>query len=161
LISQATDPANGLLHFTNLGGVHGKGLEFEFSAKRPSGWEGRLSYTVQESHGSLDGESLSNSPRHLAKVNLIAPLLGKKLFASFEGQEISRRLTVLDSAVGGSFVANATLYSRELLGKLRVSASLYNLFDKHYADPVGQEIQGASVVQDGRTFRVKLTYRFW
>jgi outer membrane receptor for ferrienterochelin and colicins len=161
LISQATDPANGFLHFTNLGGVHGKGLEFEFSAKRPSGWEGRLSYTVQESHGSLDGELLSNSPKHLAKVSLIAPLLGKKLFASFEGQEISRRLTVLHGAVGGSFVANATLYSKELLGKLRVSASLYNLFDKHYADPVGQEIRGASVVQDGRTFRVKLTYRFW
>jgi outer membrane receptor protein involved in Fe transport len=116
---------------------------------------------LQESHSSLDGDSLSNSPRHLAKINLIAPLLAKKLFASFEGQEISRRLTVLDTTVGGSFVANATLYSKDLLGKLRVSASLYNLFNKRYAEPVGQEIQGASVVQDGRAFRVKLTYRFW
>lgn len=160
LISQATDPANGLIHFANLNGVRGKGLEFELSTKRPSGWEGRLSYTLQESHSSLSGGPLSNSPRHLAKANLIVPLLPKKLFASFEGQEISRRLTVLGSAVGGSFVANATLYSKELLGKLRVSASLYNLFDKYYADPVGQEIQGASVVQDGRTFRVKLTYPF-
>jgi len=160
LISQATDPANGLIHFVNLDGVRGKGLEFQFSVKHPNGWEGRLSYTLQESHSSLDAESLSNSPRHLAKVNLIAPLLPKKLFASFEGQEISRRLTVLDTIVGGAFVANATLYSKDLLGKLRVSASLYNLFNKRYAEPVGQEIQGASVVQDGRTFRVKLTYRF-
>jgi iron complex outermembrane receptor protein len=160
LISQATDPANGLIHFVNLDGVRGKGLEFQFSVKHPNGWEGRLSYTLQESHNSLDSESLSNSPRHLAKVNLIAPLLPKKLFASFEGQEISRRLTVLDTMVGGSFVANATLYSKDLLGKLRVSASLYNLFNKRYAEPVGQEIQGASVVQDGRAFRVKLTYRF-
>lgn len=161
LISQATDPTNGFLHFVNLDGVRGKGLEFQFSAKRPSGWEGRLSYTLQESHSSLDGDPLSNSPRHLAKVNLIAPLLPKKLFASFEGQEISRRLTVVGTEVGGAFVANATLYSKELLRKLRVSASLYNLLNKHYADPVGQEIPGASVVQDGRTFRVKLTYRFW
>jgi len=160
LISQDTDPANGLIHFVNLNGVRGKGLEFQFSVKHPNGWEGRLSYTLQESHNSMDSESLSNSPRHLAKVNLIAPLLPKKLFASFEGQEISRRLTVLDTMVGGSFVANATLYSKDLLGKLRVSASLYNLFNKRYAEPVGQEIQGASVVQDGRTFRVKLTYRF-
>ena len=161
LISQATDPANGLIHFANLEGVRGKGLEFVLSAKRPSGWEGRLSYTLQGSHGSLNGETLSNSPRHLAKFNLIAPLLRNKLFASFEAQEISRRLTVVNTGLGGSFVANATLYSKDLLGKLRISASLYNLFDKHYADPVGQEIQGASVVHDGRTFRVKLTYRLW
>jgi outer membrane receptor for ferrienterochelin and colicins len=159
LISQSTDPANGLIHFANLDNVHNKGLEFELSTKRPSGLEGRLSYTLQESHSSLSGAPLSNSPRHLAKVNLIVPLLPKKLFATFEGQEISRRLTVFGTQVGGSFVANATISSRDLLGRLRVSASLYNLFNKHYADPAGQEIQGAYVVQDGRTFRVKLTYR--
>ena len=160
LISQTTDPRTGLIRFSNLEDVHGKGLEFELSEKRPSGWEGRLSYTLQESHSPLDGEPLSNSPRHLAKVNLIAPLLPKKLFASFEGQEISRRLTVFQTALGGAFVANATLSSKDLLGKLRVSASLYNLFDKHYADPVGQGFRGGSVVQDGRMFRVKLTYQF-
>ena len=160
LISQSTDPANGLFHFANLDGVRGKGLEFQISAKRPSGWEGRLSYTLQESHSTPGGEPLSNSPRHLAKINLIAPLFRDKLFASFEGQEMSRRLTVIETLVGGSFVANATLYSKDLLGKLRLSASLYNLFNKRYADPVGQEIQGASVIQDGRTFRVKLTYGF-
>ena len=160
LISQSIDPANGLIHFVNLDGVRSKGLEFQYSIKRPDGWEGRLSYTVQESHSLLDSESLSNSPRHLAKVNLIAPLLQRKLFMSFEGQEISRRLTVVGTEIGGSFVANATLYSKDILGRLRVSASLYNLFNKRYADPVGQEFQQPSIVQDGRTFRVKLVYRF-
>jgi outer membrane receptor for ferrienterochelin and colicin len=160
LISQATGPANGLIHFANLDSVRNKGLEFELSTKRPSGWEGRLSYTLQESHSSLSGGPLSNSPRHLAKANLIVPLLPKKLFASFEGQEISRRLTVVDTQVGSSFVANATLYSKDLLGKLRASASICNLFNKRYADPVGQEFQQPSLVQDGRTFRVKLTYPF-
>ena len=160
LISQGTDPANGMIHFANLDNVRNKGLEFELSTKRPSGWEGRLSYTLQESHSSLSGEPLSNSPRHLAKANLIVPLLPKKLFASFEGQEISRRITVVDTEVGGSFVANATLYSRLLVGKLRAAASIYNLFNKRYADPVGQEFQQPSIVEDGRPFRVKLTYPF-
>jgi outer membrane receptor for ferrienterochelin and colicins len=160
LISQRTDPANGLIQFANLDGIRGKGLEFELSAKPQSGWEGRLSYTLQESHSSLDGEPLTNSPRHLAKFNLIAPLIQKKLFASFEGQEISRRLTEADGKIGGAFVANATLYSQHLPGNLKVSASVYNIFNKHYADAVGQEIQGANIVQDGRTFRVKLTYLF-
>ena len=160
LISQTIDPANGMIHYANLDGVRGEGLQFQVSEKRPSGWEGRLSYTLQGSHSTPDGQSLSNSPRHLAKVNLIAPLFRDKLFASFEGQEMGRRLTVLQTRVGGAFVANATLYSQNLLGKLSVSASIYNLFDKRYADPVGQEIQDASVIQDGRTFRVKLTYGF-
>jgi outer membrane receptor for ferrienterochelin and colicins len=159
LISQSTDPANGLVHFTNLEGIRSKGMEFQFSDKRPSGWEERLSYTVQESHSSLDGDPLSNSPRHLAKANLIVPWFGKKLFTSFEGQEISRRLTVANTEIGGAFVANATLYSQQLPGRLRLSASLYNLFNKHYADPVGQEFKQPSIMQDGRTFRVQLTWR--
>jgi outer membrane receptor for ferrienterochelin and colicins len=159
LISQSTDPANGLIHFTNLEGIRSKGMEFQFSDKRPSGWEERLSYTVQESHSSLDGDPLSNSPRHLAKANLIVPWFGKKLFTSFEGQEISRRLTVANTEIGGAFVANATLYSQQLPGRLRLSASLYNLFNKHYADPVGQEFKQPSIMQDGRTFRVQLTWR--
>jgi iron complex outermembrane receptor protein len=87
--------------------VHGKGLEFQLSEKRPSGWEGRLSYTVQASRSQLDNDTLTNSPKHLAKINLIAPLWSKKLFASFEGQEVSRRETVKETSLGGFFIANA------------------------------------------------------
>jgi iron complex outermembrane receptor protein len=160
LISQATDPANGLIHFQNLDGIHTKGLELQLAEKRPSGWEGRLSYTVQESHSSMDNENLSNSPRHLAKINIIAPVWQKKLFAGVEGQEVSKRLTVWDTKIGGFFVANATLYSREMLGGMQLSASLYNAFNKRYEDAVGQEFRQNGLPQDRRTFRIKLTYRF-
>ena len=160
LITQTTDPRNGLIRYSNLEDVHGKGLEFQLSEKRPSGWEGRLSYTVQESRSQLDGDTLTNSPKHLAKINLIAPLWSKKLFASFEGQEVSRRETVKETLVGGFFVANATLFSKDMFGRLQASASLYNLFDKRYADPAGNEFRQYSIPQDGRNFRVKLTYRF-
>jgi iron complex outermembrane receptor protein len=140
--------------------VHGKGLEFQLSEKRPSGWEGRLSYTVQDARSQLDGDTLTNSPKHMAKINLIAPLWSKKLFASFEGQEVSRRETVKETSVGGFFVANATLLSKDMFGRLQASVSLYNLFDKRYADPVGYELRQNSIPQDGRNFRVKFTYRF-
>ena len=135
-------------------------MEFQLSEKRPSGWEGRLSYTVQESRSQLDGDTLNNSPKHLAKINLIAPLWSKKLFASFEGQEVSRRETVKETVVGGYFVGNATLLSKEMLGGLQASVSIYNLFDKRYADPAGFELLQNSIPQEGRNFRVKLTYRF-
>ena len=162
LISQEPDPLNGLLRSANLEDVRSKGLELQLGEKRPSGWEGRLSYTVQESHQSGDVKAIvfSNSPRHLAKINVIAPLFRQKLFASFEGQEVSKRQTVYETKIGGFFLANATLYSKELLGRLQLSASAYNLFNKRYSDPVGQEFQQQSIPQNGRTFRVKATFRF-
>src|SRR5712692_4921679 len=40
-----------------------------------------------------------------------------------------------------------------------LSAGLYNLFDKRYADSGGVEHVQTSIPQDGRSFRVKLTYR--
>jgi outer membrane receptor for ferrienterochelin and colicins len=160
LTSQTEDPSTGLIHYSNLEDVAGKGLEFHLTEKRPSGWEGRLSYTVQDAHTKSNNDTVSNSPRHLAKINLIAPLWSKRLFASFEGQEVSRRETVDNTLVGGFFVANATLLSKDMFGRLQASASVYNLFDKRYADPVGHEFRQQSIAQDGRNFRVKLTYRF-
>ena len=160
MISQTTDPITGLIRFSNTEDVRGKGLNFQLSGKRPSGWEGRLSYTVQDSHSDLTDANLSNSPRHLAKINVIAPLLSKKLFASFEGQEVSRRETVKEMFVGGFFVANATLLSKDMFGRLQASVSLYNLFDKRYADPAQYDLRQNSIPQDGRNFRVKLSYRF-
>ena len=159
LISQATDPAGDII-FANVENVRGKGLNFQLNEKRPSGWEARLSYTTQISRSSLDGDTLTNSPKHLGKINVIAPLWSKKFFASFEGQGVSRRETVKETIVGGYFVANATLFSKELFGRLGASASLYNVFDKRYADPVGNELRQNAIQQDGRNFRVKLTYRF-
>ncbi len=56
--------------------------------------------------------------------------------------------------------ANLTLFSREIVKNLEVSASLYNLFDRRYRDPVAGDFRQPAIEQDGRTFRVKLTYRF-
>jgi len=44
--------------------------------------------------------------------------------------------------------------------RLEVAASLYNLFDVDYAYPgFGEHVQ-ETIAQDGRTFRLGLTYRF-
>ncbi len=57
-------------------------------------------------------------------------------------------------------VANFTLFSREIIKGLDLSASIYNIFDKQYGDPVGSDFVLDSVPQAGRQFRVKLTYHF-
>ena len=41
-----------------------------------------------------------------------------------------------------------------------MSLSIYNLFDKKYANPGSAGNQQDVIPQDGRTYRFKLTYRF-
>ena len=159
LIVQTTDEAGRSL-FTNLESVRGKGLEFELAGKWPNGFEGRIAYTVQGSTSQESHDVLTNSPRDLIKTNFIIPLAAKKVFAGLEGQYTSKRRTVSGTDVGGFFVMNLTLFGQKLAKGLDVSASLYNVLDKRYADPAAEEHREFSIPQDGRNLRLKLTYRF-
>ena len=103
---------------------------------------------------------LSNSPMHLAKVNVIIPLLPEKVFSGIELQYTGKRKTLRDENAGGFVVTNITLFGQRLFKNLDFSASVYNLFDKKFGDPGGPELRQDIINQDGRTFRVKLTYRF-
>lgn len=57
-------------------------------------------------------------------------------------------------------VSNLTLTSREFAGGFCFSGSVYNIFNTGYSDPVGAEILGSDVRQNGRDFRIQLAYAF-
>lgn len=160
LIDQRTDPADGLIVFENLGRVRTQGLEFEVVGRCHGGRRGRFSYTFQESQDRLTGRRLTNSPRHLARINLTAPLLDGKLSLGLEMHLMSRRKVLAGGETGGFGVTHLTLLSRDLWPGGEVSASIYNLFDQDFADPASQEHLQKVIPQDGRTFRLKLTHRF-
>jgi iron complex outermembrane receptor protein len=161
LISQEVDPADGLLVYRNLKELEAKGIELELEGKWPSGIEGRISYTFQKAKNKESHEDLINSPKHLAKFNLIFPLVKNKLFLGFEEQYTSKRKTLAENKVDEFFITNVTLFSQSLLLKnLEISGSIYNLFNKQYEDPVGGELVQDAIKQDGLTFRLKLTYSF-
>ena len=160
LISQEEDPITGDLVYANVEKVRARGLEFEVSGRHRSGFEGRVSYGVQETLNRTSGQLLTNSPKHMGTVNLIVPLWREKLFAGAEVQYMSSRRTLLNGGVGGHAVANLTLFNTRLLGPFDLSASLYNLFDTKYADPGGAEHLQDRLGQDARNFRVKLTWRW-
>jgi outer membrane receptor for ferrienterochelin and colicins len=135
-------------------------LEFELNGRLPKGIRGRASYTYQETEDELTGQEVSNSPRHLGKVNLAVPIWKDKVFSSFEVLYTSRAKTLRGDYAGGHWVANVTLFSHDLVKNLELSASVYNLFDTQYSNPAAGEHLQDTILQDGRTFRVKLTYRF-
>ncbi|HYL61013.1 MAG TPA: TonB-dependent receptor, partial [Candidatus Methylomirabilis sp.] len=82
LIEQTTNPVTGQGEFDNLVGVHTKGIGLALAGKWPTGWEGRLGYTAQDSRNVSNADPENNAPKQLGKFNLIAPLVRRKLFAS-------------------------------------------------------------------------------
>jgi len=160
LIHLQQDPADGLSFFANADAVQAQGAEFEISAQWAGGLRGRASYAFTHAEYTSTGQRLSSSPEHLGQLSLSVPLWRNKLFASTELQAMSERETVRGGNVGAFWLVNATVFSRELVKGLEISGSVYNLFDQRYSDPVSGDFTQNSIAQDGRTFRLKLTYRF-
>ncbi len=160
LISFETDPADGLFQYRNENTIEARGIELELEGKAAGGARGVLSAAFQRTRDRQTHESLTNSPRVLTKLNLNMPLVRERLVAGVEGQYMSGRKTLAGDTIGGFFIANVTALGVNIVKDLEVSASVYNLFDKRYADPASEEHVQDVIVQDGRDYRVKITYRF-
>lgn len=146
--------------YLNAGDATAQGAEAALEGYWAGGLRGRASYTFQQTEDQSTGAVLTDSPRHLAKLNLTVPILRDKLFAGLEWQYTSRRVTLQGTDAPGFGVVNFTLFSQKLAPGLELSASVYNLLDRQYADPATPLHLQDVLPQDGRTFRVKLTYRF-
>ena len=90
----------------------------------------------------------------------MTPLLHNGMAAGVELQMIGKT-TDAGRHRGRSrrFVPNLTLVSRKLPHGIELSASLYNIANHTYGDPGSEEHRQDMIMQNGRTFRVKLTYR--
>ncbi|HEY1661183.1 MAG TPA: TonB-dependent receptor [Verrucomicrobiae bacterium] len=173
-ISGFYDQMNDLINiqsgiFTNFN-VDTMGTELAMEGKWDDGKIiARASYTLEHSEDLAAGGGLPDSPMHMVKLNASAPLWEDKIFAGLEVQYTSRSQTIYyipgvgsvnGGYVPGYTVVNFTLFSQNLVKNLDVSASIYNLLDKNYFEPASQlHIQNA-IQQNGRTFQLKLTYRF-
>jgi iron complex outermembrane receptor protein len=163
LISQSEDPNTGLLFFSNVARVRTRGVELGYEQHWPGGARLRTSYSFQHSEDVDTGQTLTNSPRHMLKLNATVPVWREGWRAGVEAQYISSRLTTSGAPlgrVGGYWIANLTVAAARLLPDLEMSASIYNLFGRRYADPAGPELVQPSIRQDGRSLGVKFTYTF-
>jgi iron complex outermembrane receptor protein len=146
------------LIFRNLQDAFATGVEFEVKGQLFHGLEGDASYSFQETKDSDTHRLLSNSPRNLVKVSLSQPLLRRHLYLSLDSQYRSSIQSLGGSRVSPFDVVNFTVLGRNLGTHLDVSASLYNLLDKTYYDPPSADNLSLPIQQDGRSFRVKLTW---
>lgn len=160
VISLHTDPADGLLVFKNMDDIESKGAEFEVEGKWARGIEGKMSYSLQKSEDEKTGATQPNSPKHLVKSNLYVPITGEKLAAGLEVQYTSSCKSYQGNRVEDFVVVNLTLLSRNLWKNLEISGTVYNLFNTEYETPASTEHLQDTISQDGRNFRIKLTYKF-
>jgi outer membrane receptor for ferrienterochelin and colicins len=160
LISLEINPVDNQLVYQNAGQANAIGVEVELDGRFAGGLQGRASYGYTSAQDLLAREILSNSPAHLAKLNLSVPVVQQRLFASLDAQYTSPRLTLAENTVSGFSVFNVTLLGHTLGKHLDLSTSVYNLFDKKYFDPGRPEDPENAIQQDGRSFRVKFTGRF-
>jgi outer membrane receptor for ferrienterochelin and colicin len=158
LIDEEPDPATGLNHFVNSGRDQGEGVEFELSAVRGSGLAARASYTFADARDLVQQAPLANSPSHLGKLNGTLPLVGRG-FLSTEVLFSSAQVGYGGNAIPSSILTNLTLSSRRFRNTWEFSASCYNLFNQSWSSPAGPGLIENDIPQDGRTYRIKLSYR--
>lgn len=159
LINQ-TEASPGFTVFRNLTQVESRGVETEIENRWSNGAEARMSYTLQKTTDTATGKVISNSPEHLAKLNVSLPVWRNGVFAGVEEQYTGRRKTRSEATEEAFFITSLTLTGRRAAGGLDLSVSVYNLFDRKYSDPVSSDMMQQTILQDGRNYRLKLTYAF-
>jgi outer membrane receptor for ferrienterochelin and colicins len=160
VIDQYLDPSDDLLVFRNLKEVKTNGITGALTGRWENGLKGMASYTFVEARDGQTNEILVDSPKHLAKFNVISPVIKDNLFAGLEVLYTSRAKTLTNNYADGFWITNLTLTYENIVKGLELSVSVYNLFDVDYGYPGGTEHRQDIIEQDGRSFRVKLTYRF-
>ena len=160
LISQTIDATDGKLFYDNVDNIAARGVELTMEGKWATGLEGRFSYALQTTHNDNTDRQLTNSPQHLTKANLIVPVIEDKLFAGFEGRYTSPRLTLADNNASPFYILNMSLFSQRIVKGWELSGHINNLMNQKYGYPGSGEHRQDIIDQDGRTFWVKLKYRF-
>ena len=152
--------SSGLLVFQNTTGAGIDGFSTELDARFPDGLQGKASYSYTDNQRTPFTQVLTRSPEHLAKLNLIVPMLQQRLFASLDSQFNGPATTLLGASTSSFQVFNLTLLGHAIGKHLDISASVYNLLDKKYFDPASPGLPEDRIQQDGRNFQIKLTGRF-
>jgi len=136
------------------------GAELELEAEWENGVQGRVSYSYQEAEHKPTRSRLVNSPRQMAKFNLIFPIIKDKVFCGPEAIFIGSRKTYSGNTAHSYWLTNFTLFSQNILPGLEMSVSIYNVLNKRYTDVASQDHPQDEVRHDGRAALLKLTYAF-
>ncbi|MDO9225906.1 MAG: TonB-dependent receptor [Pseudomonadota bacterium] len=152
------------LQYQNQPEIRSHGIELELEKSFAHGASLRASYSGQFTPELPNG--VINSPsRHLLKANFATPLPFANWHLGLEARYASGQ-SIPSGHTSAYAIANANLRWRPNGGdRTEWALGVYNAFDKNYAhsypdDSLYSGIPRESLVQDGRSWRLKMTHRF-
>lgn len=154
LISQSMDPEDDLVQFANIDQAVADGGELGLRCQFGGGITGSVSYSYADARDARTREWLTNSPRHLGKVQLSGPLGWAGLRAGLEVLHESERRTYTGDRTAAATIANLRLARHDLAGRWDLAIAFYNALDAAYGYPVGEEHVQDQVPADGRIVQV-------
>jgi outer membrane receptor for ferrienterochelin and colicins len=160
LINQMEDPADGLIHFINLGSVNVNGVDFELEGRSESGFGGRIAYSHTMARDEETDLRISNSPGEMIKLTLMSPIIRDYINAGASLRYLSNRLSYSESDIDGHTLIDLTIQARIPGTALEIGAGVYNLFEVKYLQPVADEHLQESIRGDGRNARLRVTCRW-
>jgi iron complex outermembrane receptor protein len=150
---------NGDLTFQNLQKATSTGFELSADAKFKNGVLVTASYSYQNAEDAATHARLIGSAGQVVKGNISGPLFRTGLTGGLEVQYLGARPTLAGHEAPAYAIVNTTLLRKNLAGRVDVSASAYNLLNSAIYDPGAQQHVEDLLRQDGRSFRLQLTFR--
>jgi iron complex outermembrane receptor protein len=144
----------------NASSAHAVGGEFEAERRWVNGLLMRGSLVLQDVDAPPTHVRLSNSPGTLGLFRMETPVGTRRATLALDWQYVGERITDLGATADAYALTNLTLRVTPRGMRGAIAASVYNLFDTAYADPVGAEFRQELIGQDGRTFSVRFTVGF-
>jgi iron complex outermembrane receptor protein len=160
LINGLVDSTNAKLQFVNADAIESKGVDLGLKINRGHGPSGQITYSYQRTEDRATGIELTNSPRHMAKLELLAPLNFRNITAGADAQYVSGMRTIAGSIAPGNVVTNLSLLAPLGFRRFDISATVYNLFGVKYGVPGFDEHVQNIIPQNGRSFRIQSTLHY-
>ncbi len=141
--------------------IKSTGFEFEVVRQARKGTTGRFSYSYNKAKDRLFNPVYGDSKAspHMVKLNISQPVYGPKTRLGLEMQFNSKRQTILRGWANQHYLINLSLLNTSLADGLEVRGSVYNLLNESVAHPSTHGEYQDLIWQDGRSYRLYLTYR--
>lgn len=132
----------------------------ELEGQLSSGVRGRASYSIQKSRDRFHTQRLTNSPNHLIKLNVSAPLPPVRLVTSVDTNYLSARNTDKRRVAPSRWITNVTVSTADLIPSMTLTAGVHNVFNSVIYDPGGAEHLQDLLPREGCTAFIRATVRF-